>query len=535
MMENQSPHDMRRAWKILGLNTFAFTICFAAWMMNGVLITYLRDNGVFKWDAAQMGWLIGIPVFTGAIMRLPMGILTDKFGGRWVYGLLLLASAIPMYLVSYCNGFWDFFLAGLGFGMTGTGFAVGIAYTSVWFPRNRQGLALGIFGAGNAGAALTSMAAPSVLNWLTNGGANLEGWRELPKMYAGLLVLTGVIFLLFTNNKTPEGSGTKTLTQRMAPLKDVRVWRFGLYYFYVFGGFVALAQWLIPYYVNAYTMTVTTAGLLAAIFSLPSGVIRALGGWLSDRFGARSVMYWVLGISLVTFVLLLVPRMDIESPGSGIMARAAGTVTKIDGNQIAVSDKTGDETVYTFAGKQGELVSAEERHSGMIIFPRSMTWQEPVVKVGDTVAKKELLARGVTHIFFQANVWIFTFFVLIIGIVTGIGKAAVYKYIPEYYPNDVGVVGGMVGVIGALGGFICPIAFGYLLNSTGIWTTCWLFFFFLTLACLVWLHWTVAKLNRELANNATGKLAHDPELQAGKHHHPVAATPEAPTAASQAS
>ena len=221
MNEDLSPQDRRRAWWILGMNTFAFTVCFAAWMMNGVLITFLVDNGVHKWGPAQMGWLIGIPVLTGAIFRLPLGLATDKWGGRIVYGILLVCCAVPMYMVSYCNTYTQFLLAGLGFGFTGTSFAIGIAYTSVWFPAKMQGTALGIFGAGNAGAALTSLGAPRVLNWLTSNGENLEGWRNLPKLYAGLLLITGILFLLTTTTRTPPGSATKTLRQRLTPLKSI--------------------------------------------------------------------------------------------------------------------------------------------------------------------------------------------------------------------------------------------------------------------------------------------------------------------------
>lgn len=151
--------ERRFAWWILALNTFAFTMCFAAWMMNGVLVTFLVDNGIYKWDPAEMGWLIGIPVLTGSIFRLPLGVATDKWGGRPVLALLLLGSAVPTYFVSACDSYWEFFLASLGFGFTGTSFAIGIAFTSVWFPREWQGTALGIFGAGNAGAALTSLGA----------------------------------------------------------------------------------------------------------------------------------------------------------------------------------------------------------------------------------------------------------------------------------------------------------------------------------------------------------------------------------------
>jgi NNP family nitrate/nitrite transporter-like MFS transporter len=120
-----------------------------------------------------------------------------------------------------------------------------------------------------------------------------------------------------------------------------------------------------------------------------------------------------------------------------------------------------------------------------------------VVEVGQSILKKELLAKGVTRIFFQANVWIFAGLILLLGSIWGIGKAAVYKLIPDYFPEEVGVVGGMVGVLGGLGGFFCPIVFGYLLEYTGLWTSCWMFMFILSLVCLLWLHLTAQKMMRE--------------------------------------
>ena len=478
--------DSRKSIVVLGMNTLAFTVCFMCWMMNGVLITFLVDNGVFRWTPAEMGWLIGIPVLTGSITRLPVGILTDKYGGRIVYGLLMLVSAVFMYMVGWANSYEQFLLLGLGFGVTGASFAVGIAYTSVWFPKEKQGTALGIFGAGNAGAAVTSLGAPHLLNWFTNNGDNLEGWRMLPRVYAAALLVMAIVFFLFTHTRIAAGGGEKTLAERLAPLKVMRVWRFGLYYFLVFGGFVALAQWLIPYYVNVYAMSVVSAGFMASIFSLPSGVIRALGGWMSDLWGARPVMHGVLLSCLICSALLIVPRMDIWSPGSGVMARGGGVVKSVGDGEIVVAARQGD-VRYPYQQQTGEAVSEQIRVSGTLVFPKSASWQEPAVKVGDEVSKKQLLARGVTHIFFQANVWIFTGLVFVVGIAMGIGKAAVYRHIPDYFPNDVGVVGGMVGVLGGLGGFFCPIIFGYLLQATGLWTTCWMFFLALTAACMVWM------------------------------------------------
>ncbi len=272
----------------------------------------------------------------------------------------------------------------------------------------------------------------------------------------------------------------------MKPLGHIRVWRFGLYYFLVFGGFVALAQWLIPYYVNVYTVSVATAGLLASIFSLPSGVIRALGGWLSDKFGARRIMYWVLGGIAVCSFLLIIPRMDIRSPGAGVMALRGGKVTEVRPDRVVAGG-------ITYPLRTREKLDID-RDKDALIFPTLASWQEPRVAVGDVVKKKELVARGVTHLFFQANIWVFTFLVFIIGILMGIGKAAVYKHIPEYFPKDVGVVGGIVGVLGGLGGFVGPIVFGLMLKGTGLWTTCWMFFFVLTLVCLLWMHTVIRRM-----------------------------------------
>ena len=487
-----------KSHKILMLNTLAFTVCFAAWMFNGVLVTFLVDNQVFDWGPVQVGWLFGIPVLTGSLFRLPAGMLTDKFGGKPVFGTLLILCAIPMYLLSRADDFTSFALCSFGFGMTGVSFSIGIAFTSVWYPRERQGTALGIFGAGNAGAALTTLLAPTMLNRLTDHGARLEGWRDLPVYYAAILLATGVLFLIFSENRKPASSG-KTFVQMLTPLKHVRVWRFGLYYFLVFGCFVAFSQWLVPYFVNVYYLPLVTAGLFASMFSLPSGVIRALGGWMSDRFGGRQIMYWVLGASTVISLMLIVPKMEIYSPGRGVMAKRSGVVQKVtDGavvvKEVKVSSEVLGDRSYALKPKPEALQSFD---SGLLVLPGKQTWQEPVVKEGQSVKKKELLAKGVTRIFFQANVWIFAVLVLVLGTIWGIGKAAVYKLIPDYFPDEVGVVGGMVGVLGGLGGFVCPIVFGYLLEWTGLWTSCWIFMLALSVACLISLHYVVQKMMKD--------------------------------------
>lgn len=481
-----------RALRILTLNTLAFTVCFAVWTMYGVLITFLVDHGYLQIDKAQMGWLIGIPILTGSVMRLPVGMLTDRIGGKPVFIGVMLFSALALFFTSQVSSFGGFLLGGLLFGVSGASFAVGIAYSSIFFPRERQGTALGVFGVGNAGAALTTLIAPSLLKKFTDGGANIEGWRTLPILYGIFLLCMVLLFMLLAVNKKPSTSA-QSFVQMLQPLRDIRVWRFGLYYFIVFGAFVALAQWLVPYYLNVYAMSLATAGFLVSLFSFPSGVIRALGGWISDRFGARTTMYWVLTSCAVCFLLLLVPRMEIRSPGEGVMADQAGTITSVTPNYIML-----DETKIPL--KVEKPLDPAVLEEGVFVFPIIRSWQEPVVEVGQKVVKKEVIARGITHVYFQANVWIFTGLVFIAGIMMGIGKAAVYKHIPEYFPADVGVVGGLVGVIGGLGGFVCPIFFGYMLRATGLWTSCWLFLAIVTIISLVWMHMVILRMTKGQAS-----------------------------------
>lgn len=476
--------NLVQSHKILFINTLAFTISFACWTLNGVLVTFLIDKGIFNWTIIEAGWLMGIPILTGALTRLPIGLLTDKYGGKKVFTWLLFLCSIPLFLMPFANSFWSFAVLSLLFGVIGASFAVGIGYTSVWYPKEWQGRALGIFGMGNAGAALTTFLAPSLLNYFsTNDPEN--GWKLLPVTYGIVLVMVGFLFLFLAKEKLVQGE-SKSIKILLQPLKSVRVWRFGMYYFLVFGCFVAYSQWLLPNFMNVYHTTLVMGGMFATLFSLPSGVIRAFGGYLSDKFGARKVMYWVLGTSMVISFLLMFPKMEVFTTGPGVLAANNGLVTSISENKIKVNDKE-----YEITPK------VEKQINEAPVFPVKSSWQEIVVEQNQDIKKKELLAKGITHIQFEANMWVYLVLVILIGISWGIGKAAVYKHIPEYFPNEIGVVGGMVGLIGGLGGFLGPIVFGYLLKSTGFWTSSWFFIFAISTICLIWMHKTIIKAIRK--------------------------------------
>jgi NNP family nitrate/nitrite transporter-like MFS transporter len=481
--------NLSQSHRILFLNTLAFTICFACWTLNGVLITFLADKGIFNFTVVEIGWLLGIPILSGSIFRLPIGILTDKYGGKVIFSALLLLCSIPLFLMPFADSFWTFAILSFFFGLVGTSFAVGIGYTSIWYPKEWQGRALGIFGMGNAGAAVTTFIAPTLLNILSEDDPT-NGWKMLPVIYGVTLVLIGILFIVFAKNKTNQVV-SKTIGELMSPLRKARVWRFGAYYFLVFGFFVAYSQWLLPNFVNVYGTSLVLGGMFATMFSLPSGVIRALGGYLSDKFGARKVMYWVLGSSIIISFLLMFPKMEIITAGPGVMSFTNGTVTEITANEIIVN------------GKKHQINSKKdlETNSESSVFPVKKSWQEIVVEQNQEVKKKELLAHGITQINFSANLWVYLVLVILIGISWGIGKAAVYKHIPEYFPNEVGVVGGMVGLIGGLGGFLGPIIFGYLLTYTGLWTSSWIFIFLVSVLCLVWMHRTIIKAMRTKSPN----------------------------------
>ncbi|KQO25015.1 MFS transporter [Flavobacterium sp. Leaf82] len=482
--------NLSQSHRILFLNTLAFSVCFACWTLNGVLITYLVDKGIFNFTVVETGWLLGIPILSGSIFRLPIGILTDKYGGKIIFSILLFLCSIPLFLLPFANSFWSFAVLSFFFGLVGTSFAVGIGYTSIWYPKNWQGRALGIFGMGNAGAAITTFIAPTLLNNFSESDPQ-NGWKLLPVIYAAVLVLIGILFVVFAKNKTNPGV-SKTMTELLSPLKNVRVWRFGTYYFLVFGCFVAYSQWLVPNFMNVYHTSLVMGGMFATMFSLPSGIIRAFGGYLSDKFGARKVMYWVLGSSIVISFLLMFPKMEIFTAGPGVLATNSGIVTEVSANAIVINGK-----VHTISQKE----NSQDHETA--IFPVKNSWQEIVVKQNQQVKKKELLAQGVTQIKFSANLWVYVILVILIGISWGIGKAAVYKHIPEYFPNEVGVVGGMVGLIGGLGGFVGPIIFGYLLNYTGLWTSSWIFIFIISILCLLWMHRTIINVMRTKSPNFT--------------------------------
>ncbi|AMD00793.1 MULTISPECIES: MFS transporter [Halomonas] len=288
-----------KQYSVLTANTFAFTMCFMVWTMFGEIgVPIAEELGL---SDTQFGILAAVPILTGSLVRLPLGAMTDRMGGRPVFMALMLTTVPAIWAVQFATQYWQLLMLGAVIGLAGGGFSVGITYTAKWFERDRQGLAMGIFGAGNAGAAVTKFVAPTVIIVL--------GWQAVPNLYAAIMLITALIFWFFTfSDPSHRNANRPTLREQVAVLNDPKVWKYCQYYSVVFGGYVGVSLWLTRYYMNEYGMGIQLAALIATIFVLPSGVIRAFGGWLSDRFGAHSVTWSCMWASLVALFIMSYPH-----------------------------------------------------------------------------------------------------------------------------------------------------------------------------------------------------------------------------------
>lgn len=370
-----------RSITVLLVTTWAFIVCFAVWMMFGVTGIPIRDE--LSLDPFQFGLLTATPVLTGSLFRLPLGIWTDRLGGRVVMFVLLVACAVPVWLSAYATTLWQFLLLGLALGLVGASFSVGTPYVARLFPKERRGFAMGVFGAGTVGAAVNMFVAPALIS--------AYGWQAVPRTYAVALIVTAVLFWLLSAPDPGTGGTTpKSAVGSFAILKNPRVWKYCQYYSILFGGFTALSVWMPSYFRSEYNLSIAQAALLAACFSLPGGAFRALGGWLADRFGAHAVTWWVLWVAWICVFLLSYPKHNL-------------IIHTVDDNPL--------------------------------------------------------------HLSIALPFWFFAGLLFILGVAFASGMASTFKYIGDEFPDSMGTVSGIVGMVGGLGGFLLPIMFGAILET----------------------------------------------------------------------
>jgi NNP family nitrate/nitrite transporter-like MFS transporter len=409
--------NSRKAYSVLIVSTFAFTVCFMVWMMFGVIGIPIKKS--LDLSATHFGLLTATPILTGSLVRVPLGIWTDRFGGRIVMFLLMLSTIIPIWMMSYANQYWHFLVIGLFVGLAGGSFSVGTPYVARWFPRSRQGFVMGIYGAGNSGAAVNKFVAPALVVAF--------GWAVVPQIYAAVMLGAALLFWIFSASEPSHlVANNVSFKDQLKALKDPRVLRYCQYYSIVFGGYVGLSLWMVQYYVGEFGLEIRTAALLAACFSLPGGILRAIGGWLSDKYGAHQVTWWVMWVSWICLFLLSYPQTDF--------------------------------TIQTINGP-------ETFHIGL-------------------------------------NIYLFTSLMFILGITWAFGKASVFKYIGDDYPENIGTISGIVGLAGGLGGFIFPIIFGVLLDITGIRSSAFMLMYGVVWMSLIWMYLTEVRKSEVMGPKA---------------------------------
>jgi len=278
----------------IAVNTVGFALAFAAWVMFGPSVRGIAAELGISEQAAV--WIKAAPILTGSVLRVPVGVITDRLGARWVFSGLLAIGAVATLGLSFATTATHLLVGGVIMGLVGTTFVVGVQSVSSWSPSSRQGTALGLFGVGNVGTAITTLCMPFLLATM--------GWRSSFRIYAFVLTVSAFAYFALVRDVTREGP-RETVRGLLAPLEDGRTWLFGLYYMATFGVFVAGALCFGDMYIDQYGVSMGMAGILATTFTFTAGFSRIFGGTLSDRFGARPV----LSASLVVITVAFVPAM----------------------------------------------------------------------------------------------------------------------------------------------------------------------------------------------------------------------------------
>lgn len=309
--------------RALVLATGAMMVSFVAWALIGGLAP--RFAALYGLNASATAFLVAVPVLLGSIARLPVGMLTDRFGGRITFTAVLLCGAAAAWLVPQTTSYQALVGAAFLLGIAGSSFAVGAAFVSRWTPPERQGTALGVYGLGNLGQSFAVFGGPVL--------AAAAGWTTVFYSTSVLLLLYAVVFAVFARNPPavvrPSGLAPMLRVLTHEPI----AWLLGAFYFLTFGGFVAFSIYLPTLLRDQFGLAPADAGFRAAGFVVLATAMRPVGGWLADRVGGAQVLSWVFG-GIAAFALLLAwPEMVPFTTGAlacaALMGLGNGAVFKL--------------------------------------------------------------------------------------------------------------------------------------------------------------------------------------------------------------
>jgi NNP family nitrate/nitrite transporter-like MFS transporter len=377
----------------LALGTGAFAFCFAVFGSVSAMMPILKKN--LNLDPVQVSIAIAIPVLLGSLGRIPLGMLTDRYGGRLIFSIVMACSIAPSILMGWVSEYWQLIACGFFIGIALASFSVGVGFVSGWYSAQKQGTALGIYGAGNIGQSLAAFGSPLL--------ASALGFRWGFWTFGLALAVWLAVFVLKSEN-APRRAPAKSVREMLRPLADRMSWVLSLYYFLTFGGFVAMSIYLPTFLTDMFNLTPQDAGMRTAGFVVLATAMRPVGGMLADRIGGKKILMWVFPATAAMAVFMACPLMSTFTIGALGMAAAIG-----------------------------------------------------------------------------------------------LGNGAVFKLVPEYFPQSVGSVTGLVGAAGGLGGFFPPLVLGAIRQSTGGFTWGFVLLALFALSCLV--------VSRAVKVRVTPKLA----------------------------
>src|SRR5215510_8154402 len=362
----------------LTLGTGAFAFCFAVFGSVSAMMPALKQQ--FHLAPVQVSIALALPVLLGSLGRIPLGLLTDRFGGRRIFSITMAVSVVAAFLMGAVSSYQQLLIFGFLIGIALASFAVGVGFVSGWYSPQRQGFALGVYGAGNIGQSLAAFGAPFLFRQF--------GLRNTFWIFGSILALWLVVFLLLAQNP-PRSAPPKKLRQMLQPLSSRMSWVLSFFYFLTFGGFVAMSIYLPMFLTEIFHLTPQDAGMRTAGFVVLATVMRPIGGWLADKIGGLKILHWVF-LSVAVLAALLTSQHIVP----------------------------------------------------------------------------------------------FTIGALGMAAVIGLGNGAVFKLVPEHFPQSVGAVTGLVGAAGGLGGFFPPLVLGVVRQQTGSFVWGFVFLGLFALACL---------------------------------------------------